>query len=501
MSKKFLKLYDSILGHYAVVKGLKKLHLIKTEERSCISSIRGSVIMIANSENLSEISVPDCAVNARIESTINRSNKWKIAENNERLNDIEFSYSFFVRYDIKISSMLDLKNTSFFFNNFIVSIPYYDNNKYSRKKQLVFSCMTKNSQQPIRSYMNIYSRMFFEACSIRTDGVSLPVPGIAKSNIVNNLSSKSMIIRTFNSFLPQAFMDFKQAEEICNETLSKINLSEVKENELFSKTDVLEINENEVLIAFSNAIKIRELFIFVQNFMSLSLVSITGREEIVRHFFDSYAPEASSTTFDIGFNISNYKFIFMDEILDLVKRVFQYCVINHGRAGDYSIQLENPEVLDLDIVRTMIEYCNSYISAAFSSVSNFGTVNVYGDAKVFQFDFSFFTFDGNKILEKEEGTKIKKVGSPIDVPPLVFEYDEEHLRFKENNLDYPHSFSDHYPDLEVFNFKKMSLLSKGPWSYMGKYPKDFSKKTPEMYRNFSFRTLLNKAALSLEEIN
>ena len=489
MSKKALKIYDSILGHYSVVNGLKKIHLIKIEEKGLHSSIRNSVLLITGNKNLKEFSFPS-EVNARIESSINKSSRWKHAETNDDLMNLDFQYGFFIVYDIKIASILDLKNVSYFLNSFNLSVLYSDSNGYNsnRRKQYFFSCLTDDSQQVVRSYLSIYSRMHFEATAITTPGVDFSLANIVRTNIVNNISSRSLIIRKFNAFSSDNFIDFKNSKEICEETLSKLDPSEV--------------NDLEIANAFSNAIKIRETFIFVQNFMNLDLVSITAREEIVRRFTDSYSPEGSSITFDIGFNISNYKFIFLDQILDLVKRIFQYCLLSYGNLGSAypSIELENPEVLSLDIVKTLIGYCNTYVSECISNIDDFDTINLYGDAKIYQYDFSLFTFNGNKLLE-EEGDTTSKKGLFKSVPPLVFEYDQEELKFRENNVDHPHSFENHYDGLKVFNFKKMSLLSKGPWSYMGKFPKDFSKKTPEIRRNFSFRTLLNEVALSLETQN
>ena len=489
MSKKALKIYDSILGHYSVVNGLKKIHLIKIEEKELHSSIRSSVLLITGNKNLKEFSFPG-ELNVRIESSINKSSRWKSAEVSDGLMNLDFQYGFFIVYDIKIASILDLKNVSYFFNIFNLSVLYSDSSGYNsnRRKEYFFSCLTNDSQQVVRSYLNIYSRMHFEATAIRTPGVDFSLADIAKTNIVNNTSSRSLIIRKFNAFSPDNFIDFKNSKDICEEALLKFEPSEV--------------GDLEIATAFSNAIKIRETFIFVQNFMNLDLVSITAREEIVRRFTDSYYPEGSSITFDIGFNISNYKFIFLDQILDLVKRVFQYCLLGYGNLGRSNsvIGLENPEVLSLDIVKTLIGYCNTYVSECISNIDDFDTINLYGDAKIYQYDFSLFTFNGNKLLE-EEGDTTSRKGLSKSVAPLLFEYDQEELKFRENDVDYPHSFNDHYNGLKVLNFKKMSLLSKGPWSYMGKFPKDFSKKTQEIHRNFSFRTLLNEVALSLETQN
>ena len=489
MSKKALKIYDSILGHYSVVNGLKKIHLIKIEEKELHSSIRSSVLLITGNKNLKEFSFPG-ELNVRIESSINKSSRWKSAEVSDGLMNLDFQYGFFIVYDIKIASILDLKNVSYFFNIFNLSVLYSDSSGYNsnRRKEYFFSCLTNDSQQVVRSYLNIYSRMHFEATAIRTPGVDFSLADIAKTNIVNNTSSRSLIIRKFNAFSPDNFIDFKNSKDICEEALLKFEPSEV--------------GDLEIATAFSNAIKIRETFIFVQNFMNLDLVSITAREEIVRRFTDSYYPEGSSITFDIGFNISNYKFIFLDQILDLVKRVFQYCLLGYGNLGRSNsvIGLENPEVLSLDIVKTLIGYCNTYVSECISNIDDFDTINLYGDAKIYQYDFSLFTFNGNKLLE-EEGDTTSRKGLSTSVAPLLFEYDQAELKFRENDVDYPHSFNDHYNGLKVLNFKKMSLLSKGPWSYMGKFPKDFSKKTQEIHRNFSFRTLLNEVALSLETQN
>ena len=489
MSKKALKIYDSILGHYSVVNGLKKIHLIKIEEKELHSSIRSSVLLITGNKNLKEFSFPG-ELNVRIESSINKSSRWKSAEVSDGLMNLDFQYGFFIVYDIKNASILDLKNVSYFFNIFNLSVLYSDSSGYNsnRRKEYFFSCLTNDSQQVVRSYLNIYSRMHFEATAIRTPGVDFSLADIAKTNIVNNTSSRSLIIRKFNAFSPDNFIDFKNSKDICEEALLKFEPSEV--------------GDLEIATAFSNAIKIRETFIFVQNFMNLDLVSITAREEIVRRFTDSYYPEGSSITFDIGFNISNYKFIFLDQILDLVKRVFQYCLLGYGNLGRSNsvIGLENPEVLSLDIVKTLIGYCNTYVSECISNIDDFDTINLYGDAKIYQYDFSLFTFNGNKLLE-EEGDTTSRKGLSTSVAPLLFEYDQAELKFRENDVDYPHSFNDHYNGLKVLNFKKMSLLSKGPWSYMGKFPKDFSKKTQEIHRNFSFRTLLNEVALSLETQN
>ena len=489
MSKKALKIYDSILGHYSVVNGLKKIHLIKIEEKELHSSIRSSVLLITGNKNLKEFSFPG-ELNVRIESSINKSSRWKSAEVSDGLMNLDFQYGFFIVYDIKNASILDLKNVSYFFNIFNLSVLYSDSSGYNsnRRKEYFFSCLTNDSQQVVRSYLNIYSRMHFEATAIRTPGVDFSLADIAKTNIVNNTSSRSLIIRKFNAFSPDNFIDFKNSKDICEEALLKFEPSEV--------------GDLEIATAFSNAIKIRETFIFVQNFMNLDLVSITAREEIVRRFTDSYYPEGSSITFDIGFNISNYKFIFLDQILDLVKRVFQYCLLGYGNLGRSNsvIGLENPEVLSLDIVKTLIGYCNTYVSECISNIDDFDTINLYGDAKIYQYDFSLFTFNGNKLLE-EEGDTTSRKGLSRSVAPLLFEYDQAELKFRENDVDYPHSFNDHYNGLKVLNFKKMSLLSKGPWSYMGKFPKDFSKKTQEIHRNFSFRTLLNEVALSLETQN